>query len=286
VADPLGLSVEEAASGIIRVVNANMVRGISTSSVKRGYDVREFSLLPYGGAGPLHAVELAQDMEMRRVIVPPYPGTFSALGVLVADTRYDYVSTLAKVEGELTPEDLQAGLLALEKRGRQQLAVQHVAESEVVIEWSADLRYQGQSYELNTPITHQTPMTQANIQEVVTRFHELHYQVYAYGSREETVEFVNLRVAAIGRVPEVRMATSQGKRHGQAARSGTRKVYFPGHGFLETAVYRRDTLQTGQRLDGPCVVEEVASTTVVTPDARAAIDPFGNLIIDWNRSSI
>jgi N-methylhydantoinase A len=258
-----------------------MVRGISTSSVKRGYDVREFSLLPYGGAGPLHAVELAQEMDMRRVIVPPYPGTFSALGVLVADTRYDYVSTLARAESELTPEELQAGLLALEGRGRKQLAAQHVAEADVVIEWSADLRYQGQSYELNTPVPHKTPLTQADIQAVVTRFHELHYQIYAYGSADETVEFINLRVAAIGRVPQVQMAASQGKADQKAAPVGTREVYFPGHGFLKTALYRRETLRAGHQLDGPCLVEEMASTTVITPEARVAVDPFGNLLIDW-----
>lgn len=285
VADGLGLSVEEAASGIIRVVNANMVRGISTGSVKRGYDVREFSLLSYGGAGPLHAVELAQEMDMRRVIVPPYPGTFSALGMLVADTRYDYVSTLARAEGEVTPEELEAGLLALEERGRRQLAAQHVADSDVLIEWSADLRYQGQSYELNTPIPRKTKLTQADVQEVVARFHKLHYQVYAYGSVDETVEFINLRVAAIGKAPQVRIAAGDGKAGRKATPVGTRKVYFPGPGFCETAIYRREALKAGQRLDGPCLIEEVASTTVIPPDATAEVDQFGDLIIDWRRSA-
>jgi hypothetical protein len=110
IAEPMGLSIEQAAGGVIRVVNANMIRGISTSLVKRGYDLREFSLLPFGGAGALHAVELAQEMNMRRVIVPPYPGTLSALGVLVADTRYDYVATFAREEGTFSPDELQQGL--------------------------------------------------------------------------------------------------------------------------------------------------------------------------------
>jgi N-methylhydantoinase A len=284
VADPLGMSVEEAASGIIRVVNANMVRGISTSSVKRGYDVREFSLLPYGGAGPLHAVELAQDMDMRRVIVPPYPGTFSALGVLVADTRYDYVATLARSESEITPEEFEAGLVALEARGRQQLTAQHVAESDMLIEWSADLRYQGQSYELNIPVARKDSLTQADIQEVIKHFHELHYQVYAYGSVDETVEFINLRLAAIGKVPEVHMAARQDNLGSKASQSGTRNVYFPELGFLESAIYRRESLQAGQHLSGPCLVEELASTTVIPPTASAEIDVSGNLIIDWERS--
>lgn len=285
IAQPMGLTVEQAAGGIIRVVNANMIRGISTSLVKRGYDLREFSLLPFGGAGALHAVELAQEMNMRRVIVPPYPGTLSALGVLVADTRYDYVSTLVKEEGQLTPQDLQDGLLALEEKGRRQLAAQNVAEADTVIEWSADLRYQGQSYELNVPLPHKTPLTEQDLQDMIARFHKLHYDVYAYGSVDERVEFINLRVAAIGKVPEVRLAAHNGGGAAQAAPIRRQQVYFPAAGFAEVPVYRREALHAGTRLDGPCLIEERASTTVVTPSARVEVDPFGCLIITWERSS-
>jgi N-methylhydantoinase A len=246
--------------------------------------VREFSLLPFGGAGALHAVELAQDMNMRRVVVPPYPGTFSALGVLVADTRYDYVATFARVENAFAPGELQAGLTELEERGRQQLAAQNVPESQTVIEWSADLRYQGQSYELNTPITHKTSLAEADVEEIITRFHELHYKVYAYGSSDETVEFINLRVAAIGKVPEVELAASDGKKRGKAQPVETRPVHYPGQGFLETAIYRRDTLRPGHKFNGPCLIEEIASTTVVTAGAKVEVDQFGNLMVTWNRS--
>lgn len=284
IAEPMGLSVEQAAGGIIRVVNANMIRGISTSLVKRGYDLREFSLLPFGGAGALHAVELAQEMNMRRVIVPPYPGTLSALGVLVADTRYDYVATFAREEGAFSSGELQQGLQALEERGQRQLRAQNVADADIVIEWTADLRYQGQSYELNTPIPHKTSLTERDLQDVIARFHDLHYQVYAYGSVDERVEFINLRVAAIGKVPEVRLAAQNGSGAAQPAPIRRQQVYYPAAGFVEASVYRREALQAGQRLDGPCLIEEIASTAVVPPQAQVEVDAFGCLIVTWEKS--
>lgn len=284
VAEPMGLTVEQAAHGIIRVVNANMIRGISTSLVKRGYDLREFSLLPFGGAGALHAVELAQEMNMRRVIVPPYPGTLSALGVLIADTRYDYVTTLAQDEDQVTPQGIEAGLLALEAKGRRQLQAQHVAEADIVIEWTADLRYQGQSYELNVHVPHHVPFSREDLQAVIASFHQLHYDVYAYGSVDEKVEFINLRVAAIGKVPEVRLSAHNGASAGEATPIRMPQVYLD-VGFVETPLYRRETLHAGLQLAGPCLIEERASTTVVTPSAQVEVDAFGCLIITWERSS-
>ncbi|MGB3904954.1 MAG: hydantoinase/oxoprolinase family protein, partial [Anaerolineae bacterium] len=238
VAEPLMVSLEEAAGGIIRVVNANMERAISVNSTEKGFDVREFALLPFGGAGPLHAVELAQDLDMKRVVVPPYAGTFSAVGLLVANTRYDYASTVAKNEKELTPEELLAAFKELETQGRDQLKEQNVPEDQIEIVWSADLRYEGQSYELSTPVMRKELLTQADIKEIVDLFHDLHYRIYAYGSADEMVEFINLRVAAIGKVPEVSLAHSgAGDGDAEIARKGTRPVHFPTEGFIDTTIY-------------------------------------------------
>ena len=281
VAEPLGISLEEAASGIIRVVNANMVRGISVSSIERGYDVREFALLPFGGAGPLHAVELAEDLGMSRVVIPMYPATLSAVGLLVANTRYDYVTTIAKSQEDLVSEEILAAFKELEARGRAQLKAQNVPDELIEIQWSADIRYAGQSYELNTPVPRKETLTQADIDEVIHRFHQLHYRIYAYGSPEETVEFINLRVGAIGKVPEV--SFSHRERAGSdpsAASKGTRPVYYPAHGFIDTAVYERDLLQPGNVITGPCLVEEIASTTVLTPGTRGVVDEYGNIVVE------
>lgn len=284
VAEPLGISLEEAASGIIRVVNANMVRGISVSSTERGYDVREFALLPFGGAGPLHAVELAEDLGMNRVVIPRYPSTLSAVGLLVANTRHDYVTTIARSEDELVAEEVLAAFKELEAQGRAQLEAQNVPDDLVVIQWSADIRYAGQSYELNTPVPRKETLTQADIDQSIDRFHQLHYRIYAYGSAEETVEFINLRVGAIGQVPEV--SFTRRERAGSdpsAASKNSRPVYYPAHGFIDTAVYERDLLQPGNVISGPCLVEEIASTSVLTPGTRGMVDEYGNIIVELGR---
>jgi len=280
VAEPLGVSLEEAASGIIRVVNANMERAISVNSTEKGFDVREFALLPFGGAGPLHAVELAQDLDMRRVVVPPYAGTLSAVGLLVANTRYDYASTLAKSAEKLAPEELLAVFEELETRGREQLRAQGVADEDIETVWTADLRYEGQSYEISTPVTSKGSFSRSDIEAIVSRFHDLHYRIYAYGSIDEKVEFINLRVAAIGKVPEVSLSrnTNSGIEAGQALK-GTRPVHFPGEGFTDAAIYDRALLQPGQSVKGPALVEEVASTTVIAPGLQGTVDAYGNIII-------
>jgi N-methylhydantoinase A len=281
VARPLDVSLEKAASGIIRVVNANMVRGISVSSTERGFDVREFALLPFGGAGPLHAVELAKDLGMSRVVVPMYPSTLSAVGLLVANTRHDYVTTMAKSEADLVPEEVLAAFKDLEAQGRAQLKAQNVPDDLVVIEWSADIRYAGQSYELNTPVTREETLTQADIDEVIDRFHKLHYRIYAYGSAEETVEFINLRVGAIGKVPEVSFTRREkAGSDPRAASKGSRPVFYPAHGFIDTPVYERDLLQPGNVISGPCLVEEIASTSVMTPGSKGTVDEYGNIIVE------
>ncbi|MFQ5861361.1 MAG: hydantoinase/oxoprolinase family protein, partial [Dehalococcoidia bacterium] len=280
VARPLGMSVEEAANGIIRLVNANMVKGISVSSIEKGYDVREFTLMAFGGAGALHAVELAEALGMKRVIIPPYPGTLSALGLLVSDTRHDYVQTVAINERDVEPEALLEVFQGLEERGRAQLGTERVPEDQIEIVWSADLRYEGQSYEINTPVSHNRRLTQTDVQKTIRRFHELHQRIYEYSSVDEAVEFINVRVTAIGRVPAVSLAA--GNHEGSdpaAAQKESRRVYFSGVGFVEYPVYDRPRLKPGNVVAGPCLVEEIASTTVLTPGARGVVDEYGNIVI-------
>ncbi len=285
VADPLHMPVEQAAAGMIRVVNANMVRGISVNSTQKGYDVREFSLLAFGGAGPLHAVELAQELGMRRVIVPPFCSVFSAFGAVASDVRHDYVQTVALSQAQATPQILQEAFMALEARARRQLADEKVPGDRTVIEWAADLRYEGQSYELTVPVAKQSDghgttrdgLSQDELSETIRQFHELHRRIYAYGEPGETVEFVSLRLAAVGRVPEVK--PSRWRRAAGAPRpKSERPVYFPALGrFTPTKIYERDRLHAGQRFAGPCLIEEVTSTTVLPPGCAGAVDEYGNL---------
>jgi N-methylhydantoinase A len=283
VADRTGMSVEEAARGIIKIVNAAMVKGIAATSVEKGYDVREFALVAFGGAGPVHAVELAQELRIREVIVPPLCGNLSALGLLVSDTQHDYVRTLAKKHHELDTDLLLSLFRSLEEEGIQQLRRERVKEEDLLSLWSADLRYKGQSYEINTPVQRLNGAME-DIQAILDRFHELHQRFYSYCEPHETVEFVNLRVRAIGRTPEVRLAPEAGTAGDPSqAIKGKRPVYFEGLGMVEVPIYDRELLRPGHSLQGPCLVEERISTTLMIQGSFATVDHFGNIIVSLGR---
>lgn len=280
IAEPLGLSVEEAAYGIIRVVNANMVKGISSSSIEKGYDPREFTMVAFGGAGPVHAVELADDLGINRVVIPLYPGALSAFGLVTSDIRHDYVQTIARGEDAVRPEDFQAAYAIMEQEARRDLAAQRVSEEEMALIWTADVRYAGQSYELNVPFPRKKVLTGHDIHEVVAAFHTLHQRIYEYSSRTEKTEFINVRLTAIGRVPPVRLPERPlAGPDPREALKGHRPVYFGRRGFVECPVYERDALQPGNLIEGPCIVEEIISSTVVTPGWRGTVDGYGNVIL-------
>jgi N-methylhydantoinase A len=223
---------------------------------------------------------MAQELGMKRVIVPPYPGTLSALGLLVANTRYDYVATVALNEETVNAADLESRFAALEAQGQARLQAQHVPEANIRLVRSADLRYEGQSYELNTPVPNGGPLTVESVRQVIGTFHQLHYQVYAYGSVDEKVEFVNLRLTATGLVPEVRLEAAPESGRGDPLK-GRRAVYFFDHGLVETPILDRARLSPGAVLSGPCLVEEIASTTVIPPGAGGQVDEYGSIIIEW-----
>jgi N-methylhydantoinase A len=279
IADPLGLSIEEAAAGVIRVVNANMVRGISVNSTQKGYDLREFSLLAFGGAGPLHAVELAQDLGMTRVIVPPYCSVFSAFGAVASDVRHDYVQTVAWSEAALEAAQAEEVFAALEARAMVLLVEEKVPEERIRLHRSADIRYEGQSYELTIPLRSTGPLGAGDIQQMISDFHARHQQIYAYSDQKESVEVISLRLAAEGLVPELRLRSSDQIPSGPPTPKSQRPIHFPGSGFLESYVYEREDLVPGHAMLGPCLIEEQTSTTVIPTGWRARIDPYGNIVV-------
>ncbi len=285
VAAPLGLSVEEAAVGVVRVVNANMERGISVKSTQKGYDVREFSLLAFGGAGPLHAVELAEGLGMARVIIPPYCSVFSAFGVVASDLRHDYVRTMVRSQAELKADDLQRGFDALEAIARRQLAEEQVAEADLQLLRSADVRYEGQSYELNIALPGHGELTAAEIERLVQDFHETHQRLYVYSDPDEPIEVVNLRLAAVGRVPRVQLMGSTTAGEGAPQPTTARRVVFPGRGSLETAIYDRHRLAPGASFHGPALIEERTSTTVIPPDWSVSVHASGALMVKHSETA-
>lgn len=271
-------SVEEAASGIIRVVNANMVKGISVSSTEKGHDVRDFGLVAFGGAGPLHAVQLAKEIGIPKVVIPMLPGNFSAFGLLISDTRHDYSRTFKASFDELDPEKLVREFLKLEKKAVRQLKAEGVSEKQSQILWTADMRYHGQSYELNIPIKRSQTLTAKDMGKVARDFNKLHQEVYQYSSPVENVEIVNIRVRAVGKSPKLKLPwMKKSSTESKPASKGKRKVYFDETGFRDTNIYDRSLLKNGNVLRGPCVVEERMSTSVLIPGSVGEVDAYGNI---------
>jgi N-methylhydantoinase A len=278
IARPLGIDLVKAAEGIITVVNANMVRGIRRVSVEKGYDPRDFALVAFGGAGPLHGVELANALNMKRVIVPLYPGIASAFGMLSADVRHDYVQTRIAVADQLNLEELNALYREMESHAFRQLATEGFQGPMAELLRRVDMRYLGQSYEL-TIVAPSGPLTPSTISSLKEDFHRSHEQAYGYARQGEKVEVVNLRLVALGRLPRSEIA-------GEWPSTGTppqpvdhRPVFFQGR-FHRTPVYQRSHLLQRQPLSGPVIIEQLDSTTVVPPGCRAAVEPGGNILID------
>ncbi len=283
VAEPLGLSIEEAAAGIVRVVNANMAKAIAVSSVQRGLDLRDFALLAFGGAGPLHAADLAADLGMKSAIIPPFPGAFSAFGLLVADARHDFVRAVLAPEDRLDPGDLARIFRELEAEGLGELARDGVPPRDRAVRWSADLRFEGQSYELNIPVPRRPRFSGADLRRLLRDFAATHERLYSFRAVDEKTVLVNARVTALGRSPRMRLPPvprgRSGPRAARPARKGERRVLFGPGRPARTAIYERRLLGAGAVVPGPAVVEEEISCTVVPPGQTLRVDPLGNLVV-------
>jgi len=277
IAEPLGLGVEDAAEGILRVVNANMVRAIRVMTIERGVDPRHFALLPFGGAGALHGSELGRTLGLSHVVVPVAPGNFSALGLLVAPVRYDLVQSLQVRDDDLEAGAVERAYAALEEKVRAQLAADEIESDEVTVQRRADLRYVGQAFELSVPVP-DGPLTAADLSEVITQFHGSHERHYGFQKPGEPVELVILRVSLLAAAAGTRSMAAIPAAEGDAAPTTTRPAYFAGS-WVDTPLYDRETLRAGHSFAGPAIVQESGSTTVVSPGDRVTVDQFGNLVL-------
>jgi N-methylhydantoinase A len=283
VAAPLGLSLDEAAAGILRVVNANMAKGISAKTVKQGHDLREFTLVAFGGAGPLHAVDLALELGMKRVVIPPLPGALSAFGLLCADTRYDFTRTVMKADAQIDPAWLARTFLDLERQGEAELEAERIPADRRRILWSADLRFEGQSYELNVPVERGS-LGDADVRAMLDAFARLHERIYAFAAVDERTVLVNLRVTALGLAPRLDLPPPPPGAGAAHAEKGRRPVSFASLGAVPARVYERGRLGVGDVVPGPAVVEEEISCTVIPPDREGRVDRLGNLVVDLGGS--
>jgi len=276
---PLGMNAIETADGILRIAATAMsyvVKGVTT---ERGLDAGDFVLVAYGGAGPLHAVDVAREIGIRNVIVPGAPGVFSAFGMLFSDLRYDYVRTHLMQLADAPFDEIEAVFKELEQNGRDAIAATSVKPHEIVVKRALDMRYVGQEH----PVTVELPVRifqKQNRTAIKRHFDNDHMQRYGTSAPNENAEIVSLRVTVAGlmRKPPQEKIKKGISRPPKSASTGTRKVWFDGH-FRNTPTYRRTELLAGNTIRGPALIEEHASTTVLMPGDRMTVDDYGNLTI-------
>jgi N-methylhydantoinase A len=277
---PLGLDPLWAASGIVEIANAHMMGAIRLISVQRGYDPRDFILVAFGGAGPLHANALARELGIPTVLIPPSPGIASALGMLMTDLTHEFVATRRQLLATLDPAMLDALFSDYEAQGDGRLAHEGIAPTQRRLVRTLDLRYRGQSHEL-TVTAPAGNLTSQDLERIQEQFHEAHVRAYGYAAREDPVELVNVRLTAIGVSPKPRLkALPQGSGDFHEAVKGHRPIWFSEtSGFVSCPVIDRYRLRWGDRVPGPAVIEELDSTTVVHRDYAALVDQHGNLLL-------
>jgi N-methylhydantoinase A/oxoprolinase/acetone carboxylase beta subunit len=271
-AGQLRLTVPELAEGIVRVANASMERAIRVVSVERGHDPRRFALLAFGGAGGMHACEIARRLEIDTVIVPRHAGVLSALGMLVADVVRDYSVAVLRPSNALTARTLDGLMAPLARRALDDLRAEGFARSRAAIERTIDVRYAGQSYELTVPFT---PGYRA-------AFDRLHERTYGYADRARATEVVALRVRGIGRTPKPSLPYERPRRRLRARPAATRPGRFDGRRW-RTHVYRWSALAPGEAAGGPAVIAGAEATVVVPPGAAFAVDGYGNVLVTVSR---
>jgi N-methylhydantoinase A len=282
IAEPLGLTVQDAATAILDVADANMADAIRLVSIAKGHDPRDFVLVAFGGAGPLHAVHLARELAIPAVLVPPHPGVTSALGCLLVDVRHDLSAMLIATAGQLSREGLEEAFDALERDARARLEADGFAPEQRTLERTVEMRYLGQWRSLSVPVPDPLP----RLERIVAAFHEAHERAHAYMRPDTPVEIFRVGLSALGRTPavELRHASAQLPSAGwdsAGASAATREVRFAGErGWIGAAVLTRAALVPGQTIAGPAVIEQLDSTTLLPPGALAAPDGDGNLRIE------
>ncbi len=274
IAEPLGLTLEAAALGVIAISEAQMADAMRLVSVDRGIDPRDFTLVAFGAAGPLHAIALAEALSMRRVLIPPAPGNLSATGLILADIRHDLVRTIVSDLAGAERDRLVSVLGELLHDAEAALAAERVAADRRVLLYSADLRYQGQNYELNLPITPDL-LAEDRTATLAERFHEQHRIAYGYHLASRPIQIVNLRVTALGVMPPI-VWPRQPPSGGAAAPSEHRHVLLPDGTAREVPIYRFVTMRSGQRLGGPALIEYPGSTLFVPPEWSVEFDDMLN----------
>lgn len=280
-ADQVGLDIYETAAGILTIVNNNMANAIRSRTIQKGQDPRRFCLVAQGGAGPLHAAEIAASLGIPEVIVPRYPGITSAMGLLTTDLKHDLIQNEFALSSDPDLEKLNADLAELETQVKHQLSADGFAEPEMNLQRFADCRYVGQGYELRVGVPAGV-LDAAALHQVWQQFHDLHTAEYGHAFPENTVELVTLRVTGTGPMPKLETLPVLGEGQLQQAWLKTAETYFRVDGRLEkytTNFFERDRIPAGARLEGPAVIFQKDSTVLLPPRASATVEANGNILI-------
>ena len=280
-AGQLGLGEQQAALGILRVVNANMERAIRAISLERGYDPRNFTLVPFGGAGPVHGCELAQELGIPRVLIPARPGILSALGVAIADVVKDYSRTVMLRGADLDRPRLEEEFHGMEGLARTELEQEGLPSDRMTARRFLDVRYVGQSFELTVdyPTSRSSRSSEGLARAISDSFYRAHLQRFGYADRNEPVEIVNLRLKLdlVVDKPDLGLDSSEGSGIAQAEIERVPVVFREGE--MDTPLYDRDLLAAGDRIVGPALVVQLDTTTVVPPGWQGDVDAYGNLLL-------
>ena len=285
IAKPLGLTVLAAAAGIRRIVDQRMADEVRVFAAKRGVDLTTYTLLPFGGAGAVHAAAVAEELGIPRILVPPRPGAFSALGLLCTDVVHDYIRSELKPLDQVAPDHAERMFAELEAKAREELASEGMNEKQAQFQRELDLRYTGQGYELRTPLNglYVGALDVEAMKKARARFDERHAQIHGHAAKDKPVEVVSYRLRVRVAVPRYKPTAITVPAPFPApisAAKGTRSVYFDVRAAELTTVWERDRLPPGCRIAGPSIVEQFDATTVVPPGWRGTVDGLGNLILE------
>ena len=287
-AQQLGMSVEEASYGAVQILTHSMVQSIEENSVRKGYDPRDFALVAEGGAGPLFAAQIALEVGTPWVIVPRYPGVTAAMGLLATDMVYEYVSTVYQRLSKLDAPAVQRAFEELEEQARTQLEADGLAPDRILLQRVCDCRYLGQGYELRVDVP-SGAIDHDWIEKVRADFHDIHEREYSRRFEESDIELPNVRVRGIGLMPELQVPeVEHGPESPEQALTHEGEAWFRVDGELKpvaTRYYDREQLLAGNRLEGPAIVNQYDSTTVIPPGIGAHVDRFGNIVIEVGASA-
>lgn len=273
------ISPEEAALGIIRIANSNMLNALKLISIRKGHNPQEFTLLAFGGGGSMHAPALALELGVKKVIIPVASPVFSAWGMLMTDLRHDYIQTYIKRMNELTIDEINQQWAEIERNAFTHFEEEGMNAADVEFQRFADMRYLGQEHTVKVPVSN-GDWTEVEKQRAIEQFHSLHEKNFTFNLPEAQTEIVNIHVTAFGRVPKPKLLKIDRSGTLEEAKKEARDVYYEETGWVSTPIYDRDKLPTGEVIHGPAIVEEKAAVTVIYKQQQLYLDDYGNIIIE------